>query len=264
MDFKTTVDIIINDIKELEQIVDDFKNCPDVSSLQIRIAKSKCRNAIEILEIIKEEGQERVTISKEEEKKEPLIEEKPQQATVVEPTKEVTEKAEDVIIESPSHNFKDDDILDIFNDSEDNESVVAPDPIETQEVHNVPEPPQEKEAPAVETPIIKNKKPQETTIIAEQFNQNANWINEAMGSNSKPELSKGKKVTDLFESIGISDKFLYIKEIFNGDGTLYNDTITKINETNSFEEAYDIIVKHVDDEENETFKSLIELIKRKF
>ena len=66
MDFKSTVDIIINDIKELEHIVDDFKNYPEVSSLQIKIAKSKCRNAIEILEIIKEEGQERVTISKEE------------------------------------------------------------------------------------------------------------------------------------------------------------------------------------------------------
>ncbi|MBP5589430.1 MAG: hypothetical protein J6W61_05355 [Bacteroidales bacterium] len=263
MDFKSTVDIIINDIKELEHIVDDFKNYPDVPSLQIRIAKSKCRNAIEILEIIKEEGQERVTISKEEEKKEPIIEEKPQKEIATEQTNDVTEKSNDIIIESSSHNFTD-DILDIFNDSDGNETAVPSEPVEVQDAHTISEPPKEKETVTVETPNIKNKKTQETTIIAEQFNQNANWINEAMGSNSKPELSKGKKVTDLFDSIGISDKFLYIKEIFNGDSALYNETITKINNTNTFDEAYDIIVKHVDDEKNETFKSLIELIKRKF
>ncbi|MBP5474568.1 MAG: hypothetical protein J6X92_07425 [Bacteroidales bacterium] len=263
MDFKTTVDIIINDIKELEHIVDDFKNYPDVSSLQIRIAKSKCRNAIEILEIIKEEGQERATICKEEEKIELPVEEKPQKEIVAEFTNDVIEKTNETNIEPSSHNTTDDDILDIFNVSDEIENVVSSEPIETPEVQNIPEPPQEKEA-TVEVQNTKNKKPQETTIVAEQFGQNANWINEAVGSNSKPELSKGKKVTDLFDSIGISDKFLYIREIFNGDSALYNSTIEKINDTNTFEEAYDILIKYVDNDENETFKSLIELIKRKF
>ena len=53
MDFKSAVDLIIKDINELKNIVDGFKNYPNIPSLQIEIAKSKCRNAVEILELLK-------------------------------------------------------------------------------------------------------------------------------------------------------------------------------------------------------------------
>jgi hypothetical protein len=53
MDFNTTIDIIIKDLRDIGQIVDDFKNYPDVPALQIELAKSKCRYAEEIISLLK-------------------------------------------------------------------------------------------------------------------------------------------------------------------------------------------------------------------
>jgi hypothetical protein len=53
MDFNATIDIIIKDLREISEIVDDIKKYPDVPQLQIELAKSKCRSAVEIISLLK-------------------------------------------------------------------------------------------------------------------------------------------------------------------------------------------------------------------
>jgi hypothetical protein len=53
MDFDATIDIIIKDLREISEIVDDFKKYRDVPQLQIELAKSKCRSAAEIITLLK-------------------------------------------------------------------------------------------------------------------------------------------------------------------------------------------------------------------
>ena len=53
MDFNTTIDIIIKDLREAREIIDDLKNYPGVPQLQVELAKSKCKSAEEIIALLK-------------------------------------------------------------------------------------------------------------------------------------------------------------------------------------------------------------------
>jgi len=53
MDFNATIDLIIKDLDEARKIIDDLKNYPGVPSLQIELAKSKCKSAGEVIALLK-------------------------------------------------------------------------------------------------------------------------------------------------------------------------------------------------------------------
>ncbi len=53
MDFDATIDIIIKDLREVGEIVEDLKKYPSVPILQIELAKSKCKSAVEIISLLK-------------------------------------------------------------------------------------------------------------------------------------------------------------------------------------------------------------------
>ena len=53
MDFNSTIDIMIRDLRELREIIDDFKNYHDVPQIQIELAKSKCKSTEEIIALLK-------------------------------------------------------------------------------------------------------------------------------------------------------------------------------------------------------------------
>jgi hypothetical protein len=53
MDFNTTIDIIIKDLREAREIINDFKNYPGVPQIQVELAKSKCKSAEEIIALLK-------------------------------------------------------------------------------------------------------------------------------------------------------------------------------------------------------------------
>jgi hypothetical protein len=53
MDFNATIGIIIKDLKEIGEIVDDFRNYPEVPPLQVELVKSKCRYAEELILLLK-------------------------------------------------------------------------------------------------------------------------------------------------------------------------------------------------------------------
>ncbi|MFK8039305.1 MAG: hypothetical protein AB8B74_13510 [Crocinitomicaceae bacterium] len=52
---------------------------------------------------------------------------------------------------------------------------------------------------------------------------------------------KQAAIEDLKEHIGINRKFLYVNELFKGDGTAYNEAITRLNTCESVEDALTIL-----------------------
>jgi hypothetical protein len=90
MDFNTTIDIIIKDLREAREIIDDLKQYPGVPYIQIELAKSKCRSAEEVMALLKTMKQEFA----------PLQEnkvEKVAKVTVVEEIREVEEVPEKIV-----------------------------------------------------------------------------------------------------------------------------------------------------------------------
>ncbi len=75
MDFNSTIDLIIQDLKAASEIIDDLKKYPGVPALQVELAKSKCRSAGEVIGMLK--NQSNIFSEKEEPVKEKPIQDKP-------------------------------------------------------------------------------------------------------------------------------------------------------------------------------------------
>jgi hypothetical protein len=74
-----------------------------------------------------------------------------------------------------------------------------------------------------------------------------------------------RKITALSDAIGINDRFLLIREIFNGNSETYNQAITKLDETNNLEDARAVILSYAGEiKENGAASLLFDLVKRKF
>jgi hypothetical protein len=105
-------------------------------------------------------------------------------------------------------------------------------------------------------------------IVADRYQSSQDYINQAMArKKGKGDLStkmQSKPITDLRNSIGLNDKFLFIKELFKGRLEQYNQCLDTLNEAVSFEEAlYYIRENYPWNEEDEVVSKFINLIKRK-
>jgi hypothetical protein len=76
---------------------------------------------------------------------------------------------------------------------------------------------------------------------------------------------KLKPLVNLSDAIGVNDKFLFIREIFNGSPEAYNQAIKKLDETESLADAKAIILSYTgENTESEATIQLFDLLKRKF
>ena len=61
------------------------------------------------------------------------------------------------------------------------------------------------------------------------------------------EILKTKPLSSLDEAIGINDKFLFIREIFDGNQEPYNQAIQKLESVGSLSDAMAIIMSYTGD-----------------
>ena len=238
MDFNATIDIIIKDLEETREIIDDLKKYPGVPLLQVELAKSKCKSAGEVIALLKNsieaiplEQQPRLP----EEKKaqsgfdfiNPLPEEKKAQSgfDIINPLPEEKKKP-DVVVEN-----------------------TLPPVIKKEALKKIP------------------KKNPESAIIADKFSHLSNRFNEQLGSLKSDDLTgilKTKPLTNLSEAIGVNDRYLFIREIFDDNKDIYNQAITRLDNAESLTDARAIIMSYTgDSNENEAVKQLLDLVKRK-
>ena len=128
----------------------------------------------------------------------------------------------------------------------------------TIETDNQPEPEEKQEEcvseieiiPSAEEVVKTQAKP--SSIIADNFNALSERLNEHQHINS------------MHSAIGLNDRFLLIREIFNGDKDKYEQTITALEAATSMDDAREIISACANpDDENEAMDLLIDLVKRK-
>jgi len=134
--------------------------------------------------------------------------------------------------------------------------------------------PEEKKIKKVEpAPVQEEKKPQadpaKAAILAEKISpSDFHPINETLAQQkSGADLSSKMQtapLSSIVSGIGLNDKFLYIRELFNGDNALYSNTIRNLDAANSLEDALDFIHRQFDwDEENTTAQKFVALVYRR-
>lgn len=251
MEFNATIDLIIKDLDDARSIIDDLKKYPGVPLLQVEMAKAKCKSAGEVIALLKNLqsnessdtetsysvilSEKKVIISEgtneprlKEEKKEPV---KPAKS---DPALTVKKEKSDKIIP-----------VTLTSDASSQLSSVK---------KSVPEQP--------------GKKLAESTIIADTFSHLSNRFNEQLGNFKEEEdvteIIKSKHVTNLSEAIGVNDKFLFVREIFNGNHDAFAQAISRLDNANNLADARAVIMSYTgDDIENEAVKQLLDLVKRK-
>ena len=108
----------------------------------------------------------------------------------------------------------------------------------------------------------------ETFILADKFTSASDLYDEQSASiKAEKDLSdhlKVKSIASLSEAIGISDKFLFMGEIFDGNKETYAQAISKLDKAESLEDATTIIMSYTgQNAENEAVVQLLELVKLK-
>ena len=72
-------------------------------------------------------------------------------------------------------------------------------------------------------------------------------------------------VTDIEKAIGVNDRFLFIRELFNGDADSYDKSIKLINQATNFNEAFVYLEQTFSwDFESELVKRLLDFLRRRY
>jgi len=105
-------------------------------------------------------------------------------------------------------------------------------------------------------------------IVADRYFDSQSHINETLANKRKEKdltsHMQNKPIKDLRDFIGLNEKFLFIRELFNNNPDEYNKCIDYLNKTSTYEEAMDYLKTGFDwDENNKAAQKLINLVKRK-
>ena len=137
------------------------------------------------------------------------------------------------------------------------EPTVAPEP----KVEAKPEPePVPTPAPA---PAPVAQPTAEPVRLGDVLGGKTTTLADKMADDSAP-TAAFNRITDLRKAIGLNDKFLMIRDLFDGDAARYEDTITTLNEFDDLDECMIYIVENfVWNPDSEGAKLLVSLIERK-
>lgn len=238
MEIKSIINIILKDLEETRNLIDDFKNYPGVPIIQIELAKEKCRSAENVIGLLLDMEKELAIETKAEEiiVEEATLKGEPNEiiSEAAKPVQETKEK--EIIEQTPDHKERTEKRMKVVDE------IVSYD-------HS------EKPNKSVE----KEKK-----IVADSFSHLSSRINEKLGDqDQKTKITR--PVTNLNSAIGLNDRYLFIREIFDGNKENFTKIISEIESLGSFDEAIDIIRSNTkSDIESEPVQQLIEIVKRKF
>ena len=134
-----------------------------------------------------------------------------------------------------------------------------PETIPSQLVEEEPEPQQ----------IIKETELQREAPLQKTQQRSLNDLfNERREDHSISNQYQRAKVVDLTKAISISDKFIYIKELFHNRGEDFSTAIRQLNECQNMEEAFDCLEalkqKFFWDSKSDAYLSFCDLLRRKY
>ncbi len=113
--------------------------------------------------------------------------------------------------------------------------------------------------------ISKPERPvHEKVVVGESF-QKERSLNDVIGDNKQDEttLTNGS-IASLRAAIGLNDRFLFIREIFNNNSDKYNTIIDHLDKLETIQEAVEYLKANLTLQKNETSMKFVDLLKRRF
>ena len=184
---------------------------------------------------------------------EPIVEEVPAEEPIATPAEE--EHYTPLATPIDETELTDEDVVFELSEGELEEEIADEPAVEEEIEEPAPRVEEPKEVtPAVEEPtVVLGEKLQPQTTLGDQLaaRQTVNDL--------RP------RITDLRRAVGLNDKFLLIRDLFNGNGSLYEITIRKLNEFDNFDDCMIYIAEHFAWNPNsDGAKLMMDLLERKF
>lgn len=278
MDTKVLLRLIKDDIKILDNINESFINQSNLTSEEAEVALARAKALVMEFEMLsknlsrEQDPQDLNESENPEEKSEkkvhslrnllPFVKSEPKEEenSLKDNPERTTEKFRDLIQEtSPEEKLSNNTIQStVIEDStrieSSNISIVSA--LEDAEETNI---------------IIEEKR--ETIIVdqepgdkklSEESAENSQYVNNLL-SKEKDEVKFGIiPLKNIREGIGLNDRFLYIRELFQNDAEKFDRTITTLDEFNGIEEAVRFLKQNFKWNKSEAGEKFLLLIKRRF
>ncbi len=267
MENKKLLKFLLKDINEIEELFAEKGNS-GFDSFEIDFITGRFEGAKKIIHIL-EDQQENSPL--EEVAEIPEVKQEETQADIQEETEvkeevvpeviaqtEVEEKEETPIAEE---SVKEDEVID--------ESFPEP------EVEQVPEEEIVKET----VQVVEEKEPEEEPVeVQEAASENGEpkrlgdsflkekSLNDSMagGSNKLENKLSNTPVSSLQRAIGINDRYIYIRELFEGDADKFSSAVGELDRLQNIEEAVSYLQQNYKWKKNETSLKFVNLVKRRF
>ncbi|MDR1761851.1 MAG: hypothetical protein LBR55_05320 [Bacteroidales bacterium] len=293
---KSTAKNALNVCEQLHSYIQNFVENAEISSIELDIALAKTRNLYDVLRLLQlsnsvkhncEKTLEMPSESQQAEQNTDTITELVETAELVQ--NEVTEEIDTMSIAETNQPEEESNSADDFAFEYDEEERIAleeilpplseqpaQEPMPTPQVVAEPQAPEEEKV-VVESPKEEPHRAEPTpepalqeiscTLSAESKKALAD-IKTLLQSKQHKDLSSrlGKKpISAISAAIAIHERFRYIKELFNNDIALYNESLQKLNSCADLDEALCYIATHFSwDYDNELTQSFILLVERRY
>lgn len=103
----------------------------------------------------------------------------------------------------------------------------------------------------------------EKMVIGETFSKERS-INDALGENSGESKLTIGPISNLRAAIGLNDRFLFIREIFDNNAEKYNMVIENLDKLETIQQAVEYLKANLTLQKNDTSMKFVELLKRRF
>ncbi len=112
---------------------------------------------------------------------------------------------------------------------------------------------------------VKQEAKDKTVRLGDKFVGIHKYLYENFEHQDDASIARFSAIDDINRAIGINDRFLFIKELFNGDKDLFNKTISTLNSCSSLDDALMHIHENFSwSSEDSTVKQLVLLLYRRF
>lgn len=273
MDNKKLFKFLYKDIAEIEELVTE-KGAAGLDEFEIEFIQSRFKGVKQIIQILSEKENKKIRSIR----PRPLIKETEEEEVLSLEEDEVTPEQElekntvaEQVMEQSKFQLPDEEVIE--------EEVPVDEEQETESVNEEADADAEDKAvgePQTEVPgnepdaeVELEEETEETDEanhrLGDSFSKE-NSVNELLGSDSNNLEYKisNSPVESIKTAIGINDRYLYIRELFDGNADNFTKTITELDQLNDIQEAVAYLQQNYKWKKNETSLKFVNLIKRRF
>jgi len=253
MNKKDLVKNISSEIQEIHSLTNRIENSKNIHSIDIDLALSKVRNLYELL--LKLNSSSSDIIENQKEEISTIVEKQDKESKLKEEPKLEEEKQDEKNSSVESEELKNDNRI---HEPEFIIETASKEEVKTEEEDHEP----------IEEEKYEKQNSHSPEIVADKF-QSKKFIHDDIAKkNIKKDVStkmQSKPINDINSAIGLNDKFIFIRELFENNKEQYHETIQILNNFDSFENAVSFLDENFEwDSDNGHYERLKELVRRKF